>query len=87
MLSVLVLDGLNCRFLAKILVPEGSKDVPVGQPIAITVTCDIFLSMIAFSFHGKPSSVNFLLGNIFNLYNVLLIEKNISILWGHLLSF
>lgn len=26
-----------CRYLAKILVPEGSKDVPVGQPIAITV--------------------------------------------------
>lgn len=25
------------RFLAKILVPEGSKDIPVGQPIAITV--------------------------------------------------
>ncbi|XP_047964701.1 dihydrolipoyllysine-residue acetyltransferase component 1 of pyruvate dehydrogenase complex, mitochondrial-like [Salvia hispanica] len=24
-------------FLAKILVPEGSKDVPVGQPIAVTV--------------------------------------------------
>ncbi|XWS75253.1 hypothetical protein CRYUN_Cryun01aG0069900 [Craigia yunnanensis] len=28
---------LICRFLAKILVPEGSKDVPVGQPIAIMV--------------------------------------------------
>lgn len=26
-----------CRFLAKILAPEGSKDVLVGQPIAITV--------------------------------------------------
>ncbi|KAK4782749.1 hypothetical protein SAY86_007123 [Trapa natans] len=26
-----------CRFLAKILIPDGSKDVPVGQPIAITV--------------------------------------------------
>ena len=31
---------IDRRFLAKILVPEGSKDVPVGQPIAITVTCD-----------------------------------------------
>jgi hypothetical protein len=27
--------------LAKILVPEGSKDVPVGQAIAITVNCNI----------------------------------------------
>ena len=27
----------SCRFLAKILVPAGAKDVPVGQPIAITV--------------------------------------------------
>lgn len=26
-----------CSYLAKILVPEGSKDVLVGQPIAITV--------------------------------------------------
>lgn len=31
------LNDIFCRFLAKILVPEGSKDVPVGQPIAITV--------------------------------------------------
>lgn len=28
------------RFLAKILVPDGSKDVPVGQPIAVMVICD-----------------------------------------------
>ncbi|PWA61755.1 dihydrolipoamide acetyltransferase, long form protein [Artemisia annua] len=27
----------TCRFLAKILVAEGAKDVPVGQPIAITI--------------------------------------------------
>lgn len=28
---------LFCSFLAKVLVPDGSKDVPVGQPIAIMV--------------------------------------------------
>lgn len=28
---------VGCRYLAKILVPEGSKDVAVGQPIAVTV--------------------------------------------------
>lgn len=32
--------NIFCRFLAKILVADGSKDVPVGQPIAITVNCD-----------------------------------------------
>uniref|UniRef100_A0A2N9II48 Dihydrolipoamide acetyltransferase component of pyruvate dehydrogenase complex n=1 Tax=Fagus sylvatica TaxID=28930 RepID=A0A2N9II48_FAGSY len=31
------LESLEEGFLAKILVPDGSKDVPVGQPIAITV--------------------------------------------------
>ncbi|KAF7811585.1 dihydrolipoyllysine-residue acetyltransferase component 1 of pyruvate dehydrogenase complex, mitochondrial-like [Senna tora] len=35
--SVLLVMLNACRFLAKILVPDGSKDVPVGQPIAITV--------------------------------------------------
>ncbi|XP_031278526.1 dihydrolipoyllysine-residue acetyltransferase component 1 of pyruvate dehydrogenase complex, mitochondrial [Pistacia vera] len=30
-------ESLEEGYLAKILVPEGSKDVPVGQPIAITV--------------------------------------------------
>ncbi|KAG6410082.1 hypothetical protein SASPL_128130 [Salvia splendens] len=30
-------ESLEEGFLAKILVPEGSKDVPVGQPIAVTV--------------------------------------------------
>lgn len=33
-----------CSYLAKILVPEGSKDVLVGQPIAITVQMT-FLSL------------------------------------------
>lgn len=28
----------DARYLAKILAPEGSKDVAVGQPIAITVS-------------------------------------------------
>ncbi|TQE02708.1 hypothetical protein C1H46_011681 [Malus baccata] len=35
--KALLLESLEEGFLAKILVPEGSKDVPVGQPIAITV--------------------------------------------------
>ncbi|XP_062173817.1 dihydrolipoyllysine-residue acetyltransferase component 1 of pyruvate dehydrogenase complex, mitochondrial-like [Alnus glutinosa] len=35
--ATLEFDCLEEGFLAKILVPEGSKDVPVGQPIAITV--------------------------------------------------
>lgn len=30
-------ESLEEGYLAKILVPEGSKDIPVGQPIAITV--------------------------------------------------
>ncbi|KAH0980000.1 hypothetical protein GBA52_007177 [Prunus armeniaca] len=33
-------ESLEEGFLAKILIPEGSKDVPVGQPIAITVVED-----------------------------------------------
>lgn len=40
LLYVLYSHTFSCRFLAKILVPEGSKDVPVGQPIAVTVTND-----------------------------------------------
>lgn len=32
------MENLWCRYLAKILAPEGSKDVAVGQPIAITVS-------------------------------------------------
>ncbi|KAK2969472.1 hypothetical protein RJ640_022186 [Escallonia rubra] len=35
--ATLEFESLEEGFLAKILVPEGSKDVPVGQPIAITV--------------------------------------------------
>ncbi|KAF3955335.1 hypothetical protein CMV_019435 [Castanea mollissima] len=35
--ATLELESLEEGFLAKILVPDGSKDVPVGQPIAITV--------------------------------------------------
>ncbi|KAK4385605.1 pyruvate dehydrogenase complex, mitochondrial [Sesamum angolense] len=35
--ATLEFECLEEGFLAKILVPEGSKDVPVGQPIAITV--------------------------------------------------
>lgn len=40
-----------CRYLAKILVPEGAKDIPVGQPIAITVTCHGVLDHSLFSVH------------------------------------
>ncbi|CAI9091244.1 OLC1v1026212C1 [Oldenlandia corymbosa var. corymbosa] len=35
--ATLEFECLEEGFLAKILVPEGSKDVPVGRPIAITV--------------------------------------------------
>lgn len=35
--ATLEFESLEEGFLAKILVPDGSKDVPVGQPIAITV--------------------------------------------------
>ncbi|XP_075484375.1 dihydrolipoyllysine-residue acetyltransferase component 1 of pyruvate dehydrogenase complex, mitochondrial-like isoform X1 [Primulina tabacum] len=35
--ATLEFESLEEGFLAKILVPEGAKDVPVGQPIAITV--------------------------------------------------
>ncbi|KAI3458891.1 hypothetical protein Pfo_015554 [Paulownia fortunei] len=35
--ATLEFECLEEGFLAKILLPEGSKDVPVGQPIAITV--------------------------------------------------
>ncbi|KAI3470562.1 hypothetical protein Pfo_027225 [Paulownia fortunei] len=35
--ATLEFECLEEGFLARILVPEGSKDVPVGQPIAITV--------------------------------------------------
>ncbi|KAK9124004.1 hypothetical protein Sjap_013606 [Stephania japonica] len=35
--ATLEFECLEEGYLAKILVPEGSKDVPVGQPIAITV--------------------------------------------------
>ncbi|CAA0814417.1 Dihydrolipoyllysine-residue acetyltransferase component 1 of pyruvate dehydrogenase complex-mitochondrial [Striga hermonthica] len=35
--ATLEFESLEEGFLAKILLPEGSKDVPVGQPIAITV--------------------------------------------------
>lgn len=35
--ATLEFESVEDGFLAKILVPEGSKDVPVGKPIAITV--------------------------------------------------
>ncbi|RXH80279.1 hypothetical protein DVH24_041426 [Malus domestica] len=37
LVEALLLESLEEGFLAKILVLEGSKDMPVGQPIAITV--------------------------------------------------
>lgn len=42
-------------FLAKILAPEGSKDVPVGQPIAITVNCVILNS--CWTFPSSPEKL------------------------------
>ncbi|KAM0013430.1 putative dihydrolipoyllysine-residue acetyltransferase [Helianthus debilis subsp. tardiflorus] len=35
--ATLEFESLEEGFLAKILVPDGAKDVPVGQPIAVTV--------------------------------------------------
>lgn len=32
------MDNFWCRYLAKILIPEGSKDVAVGKPIALIVS-------------------------------------------------
>lgn len=32
------MDEFRCRYLAKILIPEGSKDVAVGKPIALIVS-------------------------------------------------
>lgn len=32
------MDEFWCRYLAKILIPEGSKDVAVGKPIALIVS-------------------------------------------------
>jgi hypothetical protein len=72
MLYALVLVRVKFfRFLAKILIPEGSKDVPVGQPIAITVSYDNPLSMVSFCFHGKPSTVDFNVGDIFHFVKIL----------------
>ena len=37
--------NIGFRYLVKILVPEGSKDVAVGQPIAITVSVIMLVQM------------------------------------------
>lgn len=37
--------NIGFRYLAKILAPEGSKDVAVGQPIAITVSVIMLVQM------------------------------------------
>jgi hypothetical protein len=42
------------RYLAKIVAPEGSKEVAVGQPIAITVSVKILHSFF-FSQHSVRS--------------------------------
>jgi hypothetical protein len=42
------------RYLAKIVAPEGSKEVAVGQPIAITVSVKILCSF--FSQHNVWSN-------------------------------
>lgn len=55
----------GCRFLAKILAPEGSKDVAVGQPVAVTVSFydaefffDLLLSNITYNVHFSPTDVS-----------------------------
>lgn len=54
--DVMLCGSIIYRFLAKILVPEGSKDVPVGQPIAITVYVQ-YTSSISYSFVMPMSCV------------------------------
>lgn len=47
--ATLEFECLEEGFLAKILVPEGSKDVPVGQPIAVMVEDEENITKIPFT--------------------------------------
>ncbi|XP_027936840.1 dihydrolipoyllysine-residue acetyltransferase component 1 of pyruvate dehydrogenase complex, mitochondrial isoform X2 [Vigna unguiculata] len=51
--ATLEFESLEEGFLAKILVPEGSKDVPVGQPIAITVEDEKDIQNVPASVGGR----------------------------------
>lgn len=49
-MQVLIMKRCFCwdvcfRYLAKILAPDGSKDVAVGQPIAVTVSAKMPLEL------------------------------------------
>lgn len=48
---------VGCSYLAKILAPEGSKDVAVGQHIAITVSCHYVLLSWLISYCCKLTSL------------------------------
>ncbi|XP_027104861.2 dihydrolipoyllysine-residue acetyltransferase component 1 of pyruvate dehydrogenase complex, mitochondrial isoform X1 [Coffea arabica] len=50
--ATLEFESLEEGFLAKILVPDGSKDVPVGQPIAVTVEDPNDIESVKTSFSG-----------------------------------
>ncbi|XP_031115635.1 dihydrolipoyllysine-residue acetyltransferase component 1 of pyruvate dehydrogenase complex, mitochondrial isoform X1 [Ipomoea triloba] len=50
--ATLEFESLEEGFLAKILVPEGSKDVPVGQPICITVEEADDIQKVPSTFNG-----------------------------------
>ncbi|KAI5648508.1 hypothetical protein M9H77_34513 [Catharanthus roseus] len=51
--ATLEFESLEEGFLAKILVPEGSKDVAVGQPIAVTVEDSNDIETVKTSFSGN----------------------------------
>ncbi|EPS61701.1 hypothetical protein M569_13092, partial [Genlisea aurea] len=53
--ATLEFESLEEGFLAKILVPEGSKDVPVGQPIAVTVENHDAIARIPKTFNGSEA--------------------------------
>lgn len=55
--ATLEFESLEEGFLAKILVPDGSKDVPVGQPIAVTVEDPNDIGSVKSSFSGDMLSV------------------------------
>ncbi|CAJ2629434.1 dihydrolipoyllysine-residue acetyltransferase component 1 of pyruvate dehydrogenase complex, mitochondrial isoform X2 [Trifolium pratense] len=55
--ATLEFESLEEGFLAKILVPEGSKDVPVGQPIAVTVEDESDIQNVSAASVGGESGV------------------------------
>lgn len=51
--ATLEFESLEEGYLAKILAPDGSKDVPVGQPIAITVEDESDIQKVPASMGGE----------------------------------